>query len=245
MHCSGGKLCAARVSGFPRYFLNHPDCPRLESCDAAFERCPVNCPVPEEADAVPNPVPGDPNGWPGCNGEGNRVHDRYVSSYGRYFQNHPGCIRDTTDAPTQTRCSLACGAPTESDLTEPLSKCFQGRLCRTLHSEYRSYFLQHFACKATADCAFATEVCPTECPRPTARDALNLLYYATPLAGSEARCALGNALGVCVKDGWPAEDYFERHPACVPVSNCSERAACNAACPSDIPDSPIAPGEPP
>jgi hypothetical protein len=245
MHCSGGKLCAARVSGFPRYFLNHPDCPRLESCAATFERCPASCPLPSAEDAIPPPpVPGHPNGWPACNGEGNRVHARYVAGHGRYFQNHPGCILDTSDAPAQTRCSLACGAPTESDLTVAWPKCFQGRVCRGLLKDYPSYFLQHFACVATVECSDATEPCPAECPPPTGRDALNFIL-APPLAGSEARCALGNTLGVCVKDGWPSADYFERHPACTPVSDCSEQAACNAACPSDFIDSPTTPGEPP
>lgn len=53
--------------------------------------------------------------WNGCRGTGCHVCQEQLAGYDCYFQNHPGCILNTTCAGQFYDCDAACPAPTAAD----------------------------------------------------------------------------------------------------------------------------------
>jgi hypothetical protein len=47
---SGCNVCAEKVSGYSRYFKNHPACISNSNCQGAYYTCNANCPAPTSAD---------------------------------------------------------------------------------------------------------------------------------------------------------------------------------------------------
>jgi hypothetical protein len=47
---SGCNVCAELVSGYSRYFKNHPACIFNSNCQGAYYTCNANCPAPTSAD---------------------------------------------------------------------------------------------------------------------------------------------------------------------------------------------------
>jgi hypothetical protein len=47
---NGCAVCAEKLTAYPKYFLNHPNCAKNTTCDGQFYTCNSNCPAPTWAD---------------------------------------------------------------------------------------------------------------------------------------------------------------------------------------------------
>ncbi|HXI59830.1 MAG TPA: hypothetical protein VNO55_27370 [Polyangia bacterium] len=59
---NGCSVCAEKLTAFPSYFKNHPDCVKNTTCAGVFAACNSNCPAPTDADRATGPR--DPNARP-------------------------------------------------------------------------------------------------------------------------------------------------------------------------------------
>jgi len=112
---TGCNVCAEKLTEFPRYAANHPDCVVNNTCNGEFYECNAACPAPTYADRDPQMCNGSAGGWNGCRGNGCAVCSELLTEYPLYIQNHPTCAKNDTCAGEFYQCNSACPAPTEAD----------------------------------------------------------------------------------------------------------------------------------
>jgi hypothetical protein len=104
--------CSSAVSSYPLYFTHHPTCTPIVSCPSTFSACGAACPPPSSADLCD----GTPGQWNGCRGNGCYVCAELVTNYPKYFEHHPGCVKNGTCMGVFATCNENCPAPVAADI---------------------------------------------------------------------------------------------------------------------------------
>ncbi len=112
---NGCSVCTEKLTEFPRYMQNHPDCVANSTCSGEFHQCNAACPAPTYADRDPAECHGAPSGWSGCRGNGCAVCSEKLTDFPLYFQNHPTCAKNDTCAGVFAACNDACPLPSDAD----------------------------------------------------------------------------------------------------------------------------------
>ena len=112
---NGCSVCTEKLTEFPRYVQNHPNCVANSTCQGQFFQCNAACPAPTDADREPEQCMGSPGGWNGCRGNGCAVCTEQLTEFPLYLQNHPTCAKNDTCAGQFFQCNSACPAPTDAD----------------------------------------------------------------------------------------------------------------------------------
>lgn len=147
---NGCSVCWEKVSAYPYYFINHPECTPNTNCQNSYFLCNAACPAPSSSDLQCN---GTSGGWRGCRGTGCSVCSELVANYPCYFQNHPTCIPNSTCQGLYFTCNALCPAPTQAD--KCTTSCTASASCANSGGGFVS-------CSGTADC-FEVDDCYAYC----------------------------------------------------------------------------------
>jgi len=117
--------------------------------------------------------------WNGCRGNGCAVCQEKLTGYGCYFQNHPGCVLNTTCAGQFFDCDAACPPPTAADscvcdgIGDGIWNGCRGNGCAVCQEKlagYDCYFRNHPGCTLNTTCAGQFFSCDRACPAPVESD---------------------------------------------------------------------------
>lgn len=105
--------CAEKLTAYPLYFFNHPDCNVNYACSGRkYGKCSTSCPPPKAADAC-TATKGQ---WKGCGTNACAVCSDLLADFPHYLQNHPGCTRDVAcGSRAKAVCNARCPAPSDGD----------------------------------------------------------------------------------------------------------------------------------
>ena len=176
---NGCAVCEEKLVGYDCYFDNHPQCVLNTTCSWQFYDCDRACPEPTEDDRCVCDGIGDGT-WNGCRGNGCAVCEEKVAGYDCYFDNHPGCVLNTTCAGWFFDCDRACPEPTVYDyclicdgIGDNTWNGCRGNGCAVCAEKlvgYDCYFENHPQCVLNTTCAGWFFDCDRACPEPTAAD---------------------------------------------------------------------------
>jgi hypothetical protein len=225
---TGCSVCAEKLTGFSRYFTNHPGCAKNDTCAGQFFTCNAACPAPTDADKDPPPVcAGTPGQWDGCRGTGCSVCAEKLTGFSRYFTNHPGCAKNDTCAGQFFTCNAACPAPTDAD-KDPPPVCagtpgqWDGcrgtgcSVCSEKLTGFSRYFANHPGCAKNDTCAGLFFTCNAACPAPTNADkdpAVTLSFEAEAGALTSPMVVLADATASAGKVIWSGTSNSTTAPA--------------------------------
>jgi hypothetical protein len=243
---NGCAVCSEKLSEFPNYFKNHPNCVKNTTCAGVFGTCNSNCPAPSNADrAAPAPqCDGTAGQWAGCRGNGCAVCSELTARYPYYFANHPSCDRNLTCDGQFATCNAKCPAPVAADAQPAAGTCggsagqwagCRGTGCAVCGEKLRNYpyyFLHHPSCVRNDTCSGQFFTCNASCPAPTEAEKQPPAGTCSGTSGQWAGCR-GNGCAVCTEKLAQYPNYFKNHPNCVKNTTCAGVfGTCNSNCPA-------------